>query len=140
MNEVFLDAAHVIALASVTDQYHGVARRWQGHLEQRGARFLTTQAVLLEVENALAGRRFRRGFVAAMGSLKRQSAVEVVLLTPRLFDQGLALFRERPDKDWGLVDCISFVVMRERGLGDALTADAHFQQAGFRALLLERSA
>jgi predicted nucleic acid-binding protein len=41
------------------------------------------------------------------------------------------------DKDWGLTDCISFVVMKERGLIIAMTADAHFQQAGFRALMLE---
>ncbi len=63
--------------------------------------------------------------------------MEVVPLTPELFDRGFALFRSRPDKEWGLVDCISFTLMRERGLRTALTADIHFQQAGFRALLLE---
>lgn len=40
-----------------------------------------------------------------------------------------------PDKDWSLTDCIFFVVMRQLGLTDALTADRHFQQAGFKALL-----
>ncbi|MFM5956954.1 MAG: PIN domain-containing protein, partial [Dolichospermum sp.] len=42
---------------------------------------------------------------------------------------------QREDKEWGLVDCISFIVMQDRGITDALTADTHFQQAGFRALL-----
>ncbi len=41
----------------------------------------------------------------------------------------------RPDKDWSLTDCISFVVMEEHGITDALTGDHHFEQAGFRALL-----
>lgn len=49
--------------------------------------------------------------------------------------QAFDLFRDRSDKDWGLVDCVSFVVMTERGMTDALTTDPHFQQAGFRALL-----
>jgi predicted nucleic acid-binding protein len=39
------------------------------------------------------------------------------------------------DKEWGLTDCISFVVMQEQGLTDALTADHHFEQAGFTILL-----
>ncbi|WP_225893949.1 hypothetical protein [Atlanticothrix silvestris] len=49
--------------------------------------------------------------------------------------RALQLYNERPDKTWGLTDCISFVVMWEQGLTDAVTADIHFVQAGFRALL-----
>lgn len=49
----------------------------------------------------------------------------------------VVLYRERSDKDWSLTDCISFVIMQQRGLSDALTADLHFVQAGFRALLLD---
>jgi hypothetical protein len=52
-----------------------------------------------------------------------------------LFDSGWALYQDRPDKDWSLTDCISFVAMRERGIIEALTGDHHFEQAGFRALL-----
>jgi hypothetical protein len=52
------------------------------------------------------------------------------------FDAGMELYADRPDKDWSLTDCISFVVMQERGITDALTGDRHFEQAGFRALLL----
>jgi len=47
----------------------------------------------------------------------------------------LALFCSRLDKEWGLIDCVSFIVMQERGLTNALTTDEHFEQAGFRALL-----
>ena len=51
------------------------------------------------------------------------------------FDEGVRLYVARPDKDWSLTDCISFVVMRERGITEALTGDRHFEQAGFVALL-----
>jgi len=47
------------------------------------------------------------------------------------------LFRYRPDKEWGLVDCVSFIVMKDYELTEALTMDVHFKQAGFRALLLD---
>ena len=52
-----------------------------------------------------------------------------------LFQEGVQLYNARPDKDWSLTDCISFVVMQEHGLTDALTGDHHFEQAGFTALL-----
>ena len=54
-----------------------------------------------------------------------------------LFRRGFALYRERQDKSWGLTDCLSFVVMRERDIREALSADEDFEQAGFRALLRE---
>ena len=52
-----------------------------------------------------------------------------------LFDAGVELYVRRPDKAWSLTDCISFVVMREHGMNEALTGDRHFEQAGFIALL-----
>ena len=59
------------------------------------------------------------------------------MASPRLFAAGLDLYRNRPDKAWSLTDCISFVVMRERSITEALAYDRHFEQAGFRALLRE---
>jgi predicted nucleic acid-binding protein len=69
--------------------------------------------------------------------LRSDPSITVLPATPELLSHGLNLFYDRPDKDWSLVDCISFVVMKERGITDALTGDKHFQQAGFNALLVE---
>ena len=63
--------------------------------------------------------------------------MEIVPASADLFAAAFALYRARADQGWGLTDCSSFVVMRERGLTSALPADAHFRQAGFRALLLD---
>lgn len=52
-----------------------------------------------------------------------------------LIERAFALYRARPDKEWGLTDCVSFVVMNDGGLTEALTSDEHFRQAGFNALL-----
>jgi uncharacterized protein len=58
-----------------------------------------------------------------------------VAASSELLKRGLALYDGRPDKEWQLSDCISFVVMEDEGITDALTGDRHFEQAGFQALL-----
>lgn len=57
-----------------------------------------------------------------------------------LFRRGLRLYFDRPDKEWSLTDCISFVVMGDEGLSEALTGDHHFEQASFTALLRQKPA
>ena len=61
--------------------------------------------------------------------------MKIIPATADLFDRGVQLYAERADKEWSLTDCISFVVMADEGLADALTGDHHFEQAGFKALL-----
>ena len=70
-----------------------------------------------------------------LDDLRNDPAVTIVHATDALLEKGIRLYRSRPDKDWPLTDCISFSVMAERGVSDALTGDRHFEQAGFRALL-----
>ena len=93
----------------------------------------------MEIGDGLAAVRFRAQALEVIEILQRSSAVEVVPVSPPLFQAALDLYANRGDKDWGLTDCSSFIVMRDRGLTDALTADEHFQQAGFRAVLLENA-
>ena len=59
----------------------------------------------------------------------------IVPAEAKLFEQGVEFYHRRPDKAWPLTDCISFVVMTDLGIREALTGDHHFEQAGFRALL-----
>ena len=56
-------------------------------------------------------------------------------MTVHINRKGWRLYRERPDKDWGAIDCISFTIIQERNIVEALTGDRHFEQAGFVALL-----
>lgn len=90
---------------------------------------------MLEIGNALSKQRYRTAAIQLLESLKTDPSVEIILLTNRLYRLAFNLFKQRQDKEWDLVDCVSFVVMQEREISDALTADIHFQQAGFRALL-----
>jgi len=104
-------------------------------LRAKKPRIITTRAIVLEIGNALAKPRFRPAAIELLQSLAGDPLVEIVPLSEPLCQRGFELFRKRPDKAWSLTDCISFVVMEDRRLQQALTHDEHFEQAGFRALL-----
>ncbi|MCC6359213.1 MAG: type II toxin-antitoxin system VapC family toxin [Phycisphaerales bacterium] len=126
-----MDSAHYFALFSDSDAYHARARE----LQSLRHRVVTTAWVLTEVADGLAAPPNRLVFLSLLASLRRSRSAELIGASPELFDRGCALYSERTDKAWSLTDCISFVVMRERGLTEALTSDRHFEQAGFIALL-----
>ncbi len=136
-HEVFLDTAYAIALSSESDKYHERALNLAEQLEKAATRLVTTRAIQLGIGNALSKQRYRHAAIQLLDALEADPAVEIIPLTETLYLQALQLYRERQDKEWGLVDCISFIVMAERSLTEALTTDEHFQQAGFRALLKE---
>jgi hypothetical protein len=129
---LFLDTLFVVALASPRDQYQAQAR---GLAETFGdARLLTTEAILLEIGNSLA-RSYKRQAVRILRELRESERVEIAPLTPELFASALTLYESTLDKGWGLIDCVSFSVMRQAGVMDALTFDRHFVQVGFRNLM-----
>ncbi len=133
--KVFLDTASALALSSAADEYHGRALQLAEQVRKSTSRLLTTQAILLEIGNSLAKRRFRTSAVRLLSTLAQDTSIEIVWLTPDLYHRSFRLFQSRLDKEWGLTDCISFVVMQDHGITEALTSDSHFEQAGFRALL-----
>jgi len=135
--ELFLDTAFAIALANAKDEFHPKAVQLAGQLRAEKTKLVTTRAVLLEIGNALSGLRFRASAVQLLDALESDPTVGIVPVTDELYRQAFLLYRTRHDKEWGLIDCLSFVVMNERRLVGALTTDIHFQQAGYRVLLRE---
>jgi hypothetical protein len=99
-------------------------------------RIITTIWVLVEVANAFAS-SWRRVWVERLfEELQSDPLVTIVPPTQEDFDKGYSLYTARKDKGWSLTDCISFVVMQQYGVTEALTADHHFEQAGYKALLI----
>jgi len=134
LRDVFADSAFWIALVVKQDQYHVRSQQWSLRIT---GRMTTTVPVLLETANALARPAWRAHGVALIEHVQRRPDIDVIALSQDLWGRGWDLFRNRPDKGWSLTDCISFLVMGDAGLSDALTPDEHFRQAGFRPLLLE---
>jgi predicted nucleic acid-binding protein len=131
----FIDTVFVQALLDRNDQLHARAKSLRPLLD-RAREVVITEAVLVEIGNALSYRN-RPGAVAFIEACYQTPNIQVIGIDSRRLLEALKLYRDRPDKTWGLTDCLSFVVMRELGLTDALTADEHFVQAGFRALMRE---
>lgn len=134
---LFLDTYFVQALLNSRDPGHDHALRLLPTVRQ-AAEVVTTEAVLTEVGNALSGTpRLRQLAAAFVRRCYGEPNMMVVSVERELLSRALYLYESRMDKEWGLTDCISFVVMRERDLIDAMTGDRHFRQAGFRPLMLE---
>jgi hypothetical protein len=132
MKVLFADTFYYLALLNP----HDVAHRQAVALSQTlKAHTVTTVWVITEVGDACASSSQRRSFLVFLDGIRSSSTVTVIPPSMELFDAGITLFSRRPDKDWSLTDCISFVVMDRMGLTEALTADRHFQQAGFVPLL-----
>jgi len=136
-DELLFDSFFAIARASPRDQFHEAAKFWSDKIQSEKIPIVVTQAVILEIGNALSKIQFRSIVVGLLESFEKSENITVVSMTDGLYDEAFELFRSRHDKEWGLGDCVSFVVMRERKITAALTADEHFIQAGFRALLRE---
>lgn len=127
----FADTFYFLALLSPRDAAHEDAVELGQTLP---GEIVTTDAVLIELADAMSSPYDRDIAAATIQAVWDDPAFNVRSIDRDLMRQAVALYASRADKDWGLTDCISFVVMREEQIIEALTADTHFQQAGFRIL------
>ena len=129
---IFVDTSFVVAWINPADALH--KRAIDLLIDFQSEPWLTTDCVLLEIGNSLA-RRHRAEAVNTIENFLSDETIEVVGLDANLFNRAFELFRGRRDKTWGLIDCVSFLVMKDNDITDALTNDRHFQQSGFKALM-----
>lgn len=133
--KVFVDSTAWIALLHSRDELHDRAISDYGRLIKEARPLVTSSLVLMEVANTLRAPGHRRLVLELEQRCRNSRIGEVVWVDEAMYQAGWELFRQRPDKAWSLVDCTSFVLMRERNIEEALTADHHFEQAGFKKLL-----
>lgn len=129
---IFADTVFFLALAQPRDALHARATAWAHAVTEP---LLVTEYVLWETINALSKVIDRPKAHALLAHVRSAENCEIVPASPELFEAGVRLHAERSDKEWSLTDCISFVVLRRRGLRRVLTFDHHFEQAAFEALL-----
>jgi predicted nucleic acid-binding protein len=134
MNVVFADSYYFLAFLNERDGGHSRAIQFS---TSYAGRMVTTEWVLTEVADAMSSPEQRPLFLELLFLLRSQPGLEILEASHELFERGLTLFEQRSDKAWSLTDCISFVVMQQRGIADALTADRHFIQAGYSALFAD---
>jgi len=135
MKQVFIGTSGWLAVLIISDFHHANAVDIYLRLLSSGHDLKTHDGILLEMGNALSGIRTRKIAKKLIDTIAESKRIELVPLTPQPLETSWNLFSERADKNWGIVDCISFVLMRQLGISEALTADQHFEQAGFFKLL-----
>ncbi len=129
---VFADTSFFVAFLNPSDHLHVLARRF---MINRPGRLVTTSWIVVELGNYVCKTTQRTRFVSFVAALRSDPMIDIVPADEDLLSEGLALDARRSDKEWSVTDCISFVVMSRHGLTEALTADRHFDQAGFNALM-----
>jgi len=134
-NSVFLDSNGWIALLCNDDLLHTVAvPAWRKAVFARRP-IVLTDWIIAETGNGLARTPQRGELRGALQDLLSSPQTRLVTISSVLRERAVLLYSDRPDKTWGLVDCASFVVMKDEGIADAFTTDRHFEQAGFNCLL-----
>ena len=134
MTLVFVDTAYYIALLVINDDLHDRALSYVAFDRFEA---VTTDAIFVEVLASFSnrGQHFRALGLALIDEMRADPSVTIVRQTPELFDAGIELYRERPDKGYSLTDCMSMLVCRQLGIVEVLTHDRHFEQEGFSILL-----
>ena len=133
---VFVDTVGWIALVHRRDDLH---KQTIGVYHTLGRiRRVTSDAVLIESCNSFSKTNMRPLALALMEKIRKAEhlgVLEIIHVSEKLIEQGWELFITRMDKEWSLTACISFAVMKDRGVSKAITSDHHFERAGFKRLL-----
>ena len=124
MKTFFADAYYLVARINRHEQVIEFSKTFRGNI-------VTTDWILMEVADALSSSEFRDHLRTFFSHLRNSPHIEVIEASRESFDRALNFFHRHDDKNWSLTDCTSFIVMRDRGITEALTGDKHFVQAGF---------
>jgi predicted nucleic acid-binding protein len=135
--EIFVDTSGFYALLIRRDDQHQRASRILREAAEAKRRFATTDYVLDETATLMKARGHAHLLDALFQTVFASRACRVEWTDEERFDSARSLFLQQLDRPWSFTDCLSFRVMRELRLRDALTKDGHFAEAGFTALLVD---
>ena len=135
MRPLFADAFYFVAILDPRDEDHLSAKRFP--LGRAPA--ITSDLVLTEVLNYLsAGRKRNVAAEAATAWVTSTGGIKVIHHDKEMYLAAIRFYQRRPDKAWSLTDCASFLIMDRLRIQEALTADHHFEQAGYTALFKQQ--
>ena len=132
--EVFFDTSGFFALLDERDPAHRKAALWVQDQRQR-VRPLSTEWIVGETCTLLVARKRAHLVARFLDYLERSVALLLVNPDETLLSSAKAMIRQQAEQGYSFVDCLSFCLMKERAVRDALTTDEHFRKAGFSPLL-----
>ena len=137
MSEIFADTSGWANYFVRTEPFHLAAKQLMQQWYKDQIPIITTNYVLLELVSLFISplRIPRQQQIQAIETIKGSEWIEIVHIDQTLDDQAWQFLKKRDDKMWSLVDCSSFIVMKQRLMNQGFTTDHHFEQAGFERLL-----
>ncbi|MEN9519855.1 MAG: hypothetical protein RLZZ381_2443 [Cyanobacteriota bacterium] len=135
MTPIFVDTSALIALGNKKDLFHQQAIEIRNQLKSQNRNFITTNAILLEFGNAFSRIHLKPVAISVIKAIKMSPKWESILINELFFERAFTLYQKMNDKEWGLVDCSSIIVAKEREITEVFSTDRHFKQAGFTILL-----
>ena len=131
MTSCFADTFFFLALLNASDACHAKARA----ANRINRPIIVSAWVLVELADHLCDLKNRHLFAQVLDAIRGDTRFEIVPAENQCPADAMTLYADRPDKEWSLTDCTSFLIMQARGIREALTGDRHFEQAGLVAIL-----
>lgn len=137
MPDIFADTSGLADLVDPRQAEYPLAKNIYQQVREQRRKLVTTNYILAELVALLTSslRIPRPLIITALQRFRASPHIEVLFISADVEERAWQLPINRPDKDWSLVDCTSYVVMQQYGIVEALTTDHHFEQAGFIRLL-----
>jgi len=135
MKDVFVDTSYFIALVHTQDSYHQKAKKWAKRIVAENITCHTTIPVVFEIADSFSRLARRDIGIDLLENIFHADNFIVYPFDATIYEKALDLYKSRKDKEWSLTDCYSFKLMNELNLSEALTADKHFEQYGYKILL-----
>ena len=132
---IFMDTGGFFALLSAEDASHRKASAIMEEAGQARRRIVTTDYVLDETATLLRARRLMKYLKEFLRMTETSQALSIEWMTPNRFAAARKFMLKHLDQEFSFTDCVSFIVMKELRLTDALATDNHFRIAGFNPLL-----
>ena len=132
---VFLDTAALLALANKRDNLHKQAKNIRDRITKERRTILTTEWILTEFLNAMQRPPARTLAIHMVEQLRQSKRVQILPVSSEDWQRGYQLYRDRLDKAWSLVDCISIQLCRQKSVYEVFTSDRNFAQAGYQVLM-----
>jgi uncharacterized protein len=132
---IFVDAGAWIALMDRRERRHPAAlRQFRKIAEGQHGRMVTTDYVLDEAVTRLRSQADVSAVRELRSALTQSESLQIVWTPADRFWEAWQRLEGRPDKEWSLTDCLSFVTMEALGIRVAFAFDSDFAEAGFELL------
>ncbi|HOF01607.1 MAG TPA: PIN domain-containing protein [Spirochaetota bacterium] len=135
INKIFIDTFAWIALINKSDNYHKLSVDLFNEILIKNNKLYTSTFIITETINALSKFMYRKPILEFLNRIQNSQILNLIEINMDIYNNSINLFKKRIDKEWGLTDCSSFIVMEKYDIIKAFTNDKHFEQAGFELLI-----